>query len=528
MKKIFYIFLFLLSLQNISAQHLFQKTYGNLLDDWFEGIEVVDDTTIFAVGYTRENNPMNSTVFLVCLNDSGNIKWSKSINIGEDDIGFQISKLTNNTLLITGETHDYISPSDYDIMLICLDLSGNILWKKNWGTINSELYGNSLESSGNIYSTGLAFLSSSMDTSGLKLTKTDMNGNILWDNRYLSGYSLVGYNMQEIDANRLLISGAINLASTSYDDVLLMEIDSSGNIIWAKSYGGTNGESYGYITKTNDNSIIIAVTTLSFDTSSANGDILLIKTDSLGNEVWSKKYGDSGYEQVKGIARDTSGNYIIWGSSTSYYPSFQGTGLVFKIDDNGDLLWSRLYGGTNLEILFDLKQLHEQLLICGQIRSPLPPSNRDGYLIKTDWFGESGCNDTVVSISYSDVVINTYNVLMTDTMVSFIENLSYSTPSLTIQSNVSCDSVVYISENGSQQLLSIYPNPNNGRFFIETNSHERIKAIEIYNMLGQKVFFNATYLSNVIEVNLKDKVTGLYLIKIINKNKNYFLKTIIL
>jgi hypothetical protein len=115
--------------------------------------------------------------------------------------------------------------------------------------------------------------------------------------------------------------GLIILAD-SYDslsnlsDILIVRTDQNGDSLWSKTYGGT-GDDRGYlIQQTNDKGYIIVGSTTSFG--AIDTDMYVIKIDSIGNELWSKIYGGPGKDIGKYIQRTSDGGYAIIGSTNSF------------------------------------------------------------------------------------------------------------------------------------------------------------------------------------------------------------------
>ena len=88
------------------------------------------------------------------------------------------------------------------------------------------------------------------------------------------------------------------------------------------------------------------------------GDVMVIKTDTLGNEIWQRTYGGTQSEYPNGIY--SSGEDLIISASTtsedgdiSENPYFPGmSNWVFKIDTAGNIIWDRVAGGSYTDQLF--------------------------------------------------------------------------------------------------------------------------------------------------------------------------------
>jgi len=99
-------------------------------------------------------------------------------------------------------------------------------------------------------------------------------------------------------------------------DLFLIKTDANGNISWAKIYGGTDWDGAYSVQQTSDGGYIVAGRTESFG---AGGyDIILIKTDANGNIIWAKTYGGTGNEESFSVQQTSDGGYIVAGRTSSF------------------------------------------------------------------------------------------------------------------------------------------------------------------------------------------------------------------
>jgi len=124
-------------------------------------------------------------------------------------------------------------------------------------------------------------------------------------------------------------------------DCWLVKTDSSGNLEWEKTYGGTNCDAGEDVTQTSDGGFIIAAVTNSFGVGSF--DIWLIKTDEYGDELWNRTFGGSEMEYATSVRQTADGGYIVGGFTGSYGMGGNDAWLV-KVDTQGDLEWNKTFG----------------------------------------------------------------------------------------------------------------------------------------------------------------------------------------
>jgi hypothetical protein len=146
--------------------------------------------------------------------------------------------------------------------------------------------------------------------------------------------------IQTQDGGYLLVGNSSSTGSGDYDG-WIVKTDCSGNLIWSHTVGGSGDEELAEARQTYDGGYIIAGGTSSF----GNGrQIYLVKTDSLGNEQWTKSYGGVGDEMAAAVVITPDSGYALAGETSSYGAGGEDFWLL-RTDKNGDSLWSRTFGG---------------------------------------------------------------------------------------------------------------------------------------------------------------------------------------
>lgn len=165
-------------------------------------------------------------------------------------------------------------------------------------------------------------------------------------------------------------TGTMNLTSSGGQDVFIQKIDANGNLVWAKSVGGTSVE-YGYSINIDDFGNILVTGnfrgTVDFDpgigvvnlASSGYSDIFILKLDPNGNFKWAKSMGGTSYEEGKSILTDAKSNIYTTGSFVGEVDFDPGAGITLltsagnydvflqKLDSNGNFIWAHRMGGTS-------------------------------------------------------------------------------------------------------------------------------------------------------------------------------------
>ena len=197
--------------------------------------------------------------------------------------------------------------------------------------------------------------------------------------RWYGGTSLdVGYSVAQISDGGYIIAGWTNSYGAGYYDVYLIKTDSLGDTLWTRIYGGTSSD-FGYsVIQTSDGGYIVAGET--------DEDVYLIKTDANGDTAWTRTYGGTNWDDGNSVIQISNGGYIIAGWTNSYGAGYSDVYLI-KTDSFGDTLWTRTYGGTDYEYGYLLAQTSDGgYIVVGNTYS-YGAGMTDVYLIKTDSLG---------------------------------------------------------------------------------------------------------------------------------------------
>lgn len=152
--------------------------------------------------------------------------------------------------------------------------------------------------------------------------------------------------------------GALN-NNKGGSDLWVTKLDSDGNLIWEKNYGGSEDDFAMDLQPTTDGGFILTGGSASGDGDLTNNngrlDIWVLKINALGEMQWSKNYGGSGVDIGSSI-QPIAGGYILAGCTGSAGESGVSAGFggnefwVLQLDLNGDLVWEKTYGGKRHDV----------------------------------------------------------------------------------------------------------------------------------------------------------------------------------
>ena len=195
------------------------------------------------------------------------------------------------------------------------------------------------------------------------------------------GNAYIGTNdvsvLQTYDGGYCL-GGTIN---ANNGDIFLLKLNSIGDTLWTKTFGGNFDDILFSVAQTFDSGFILAGQTRSFSTGIT--DAYLIRTDASGNLVWSKNYGGFDSEWFSSIQQTDDSGFIACGSTFTFGSGIQDIYLV-KIDPFGNIKWTKTIGGSGWDRASSIQQTFDKgFIITGSTTSFTAASGRI-YLVKTD------------------------------------------------------------------------------------------------------------------------------------------------
>jgi len=408
--------LFILFTTNILySQQFYQKAIGGLNDETFRAVKQTSDGGFIFAGNTLSFGSGNLDFYIIKTDINGDTLWTKTYGDASYDDCFDIDELTGGGYIIVGESNSF-GTSGYEIFLINIDANGNVLWSKIYGGAGSDKGIRVRQTSdlGFIIG-GITF--SYGNNAQFYLIKTDANGNVLWTNilgginyEYLYGLDITS------DGGFILVGQTASYGAGG-DDVFVVKTDSLGNEQWSASYGMAGSE-YGYfIEETSDGGYIITGTTNS--AGAGSWDVLLIKLNSVGNLSWTKTFGSASSDRGWEIHETNDNGFIV--INQAYNLGYGLTdAMIIKTDNNGNLDWAKVFGGTqNDYFLAGCITTDNGLMLAGKTNS-FGSGNYDNYFVRTDSLGFAyNCYSVDITLTVnSPAFIQNAPVLLTNTGVT--------------------------------------------------------------------------------------------------------------
>jgi hypothetical protein len=293
------------------------------------------------------------------------------------DNGAAVRQTSGGGYYVAGDT-------DANFYLIKIDSLGDTLWSGTWGGMNDEWVRNARETQdGGCILVGFS-LSFGPGGAAFYAVRVDSLGTTLWDTTYGGSDWDEGRDVETMPDGGFIFVGSTASFGAGASDVYLVRTDSAGDTLWTRTFGGASADGAYSVALTTGGGIIIAGETMS---SGAGGrDFYLVKTDTLGNWLWERTYGGGVDDGARSVDQTSDGGFIVLGHTFSYGAGDADFYLV-KTDSIGDTLWTATFGDSAREIGSSVSQTQDGgYIITGETES-FGAGYDDLYLIRTDSLG---------------------------------------------------------------------------------------------------------------------------------------------
>ena len=306
--------------------------------------------------------------------------WTRTYGGDGDDEAYSVQQTPDGGYIVAGKTESY-GAGGRDFYLVKINSEGDTLWTRTYGGGSYDEAWSVQRTADEGYIVAGVTTSFGAGNEDCYLVKTDGEGNALWTRTYGGIGDDEAWSVQQtIDGGYILAGFTASFGAGSFD-FYLVKTDSLGSVVWAHTYGGSNGEYAFSVQQTIDGGYIVAGVTGSFCT--GYDDFYLVKTDNRGDTLWTQTYGGSDQSRAYSVQLTMDGGYIIAGFTTPMFLQDSDFCLV-KTDSQGVAIWTHIYGGNEEDVANWVQQTVD-----------------GGYIVvgRTESFGSGGTDMYLVRIA---------------------------------------------------------------------------------------------------------------------------------
>jgi len=382
--KILFIFIFLVFMVSPSEAQTWFRHYGGASTDYAHSVQQTSDGGYIVAGETASFSHGSYDFGIYKLNSSGNKVWFKHYGGANQDLARSIQQTSDGGYIVAGETASF-SHGSYDLGIYKLNSSGNNVWFKHYGGTGAEsAYSIQQTSDGGYIVAGYTY-SYSYGNADLAIYRLNSSGNKVWFKHYGGVDYDYAYSIQQASDGGYIVAGDTKSYTHGGFDFAIYKLNSGGNKVWFKHYGGTSSDMAYSVQQTSDGGYIVAGETSSY--SYGSKDFAIYKLNSSGNKVWFKHYGGTNIDMAYSIQQTSSGDYIVAGYTYSFTHGNDDF-AIYKLNSSGNKVWFKHYGGALNDMAYSIQQASDGGYIVAGETSSYTYGNQDFAIYKLDSNGD--------------------------------------------------------------------------------------------------------------------------------------------
>jgi len=293
------------------------------------------------------------------------IIWTRQFGSAVLEVAAGVALDGDENVYVGGSTNGALpgqtAAGSSDVFVRKYDTSGHELWTRQFGTGGQdEGHAVAVDASGNVYVVGLTFgslpdqaLSGAVDAF---VRKYGTSGNELWTRQFGTAGLTFAFGVGADGSGNVYVGGQTSgelpgQSSAGGSDSFVRKYDASGNALWTRQFGTSlDDEVRGVAVDASGNAYVAGSVggALPGQIPAAGDDAFLRKYDPSGSELWTHQFGSEADDDALSVAVDASGNAHVAGRARGPLPgqSWLGDRDVFvrKYDASGTELWTRQFG----------------------------------------------------------------------------------------------------------------------------------------------------------------------------------------
>lgn len=339
-------------------------------------------------------------LFIVKTDFNGDTIWTKKYYKHAFGIGAtKIVQMSDSTFLLAGRILDYVAYRDSnfsrDVFLIKINYNGDTLWTKTISLGHGdELVRKIIKSVDGGYLVFGQVCKQNVNDCDNFLIKLDSNANLIFTKKYSfnsTSFEQPGGIIELSDSSLYIYGNTQN--AIDEENAYLIKLNKKGENIWQKRYGMDGNRRLGLSIHKIQNEILLNFIKTTTISGSAVPQIMRI--DTSGNIVWQRIFGGNKSDVIHNLYIIADSIILAVGSTDSYDTSEYNAGWIIKITQMGDTIWQKIYNYKNIPSLFDrnsilyeIKPVNNGFIAIGYAYNKnLSTPSQDIWLLKIDSMG---------------------------------------------------------------------------------------------------------------------------------------------
>ncbi len=381
MKRLFMLLVFLMLPAMGFAGITFEKTYGDTANEYVFSLIPLPKSMYLLVGRTNSFGGVGNDGYLVKIDGHGTMLWQKNIDFGAYESFRRGLFLPDGSVLLVGTTQS-AENEPADLLLVKVDLDGNVLWHKTYGGSGKDV-GWDIKAANEKGFYYIAGYTNSFGAGGTDawLLKIDANGDTAWTKTYGSDGDQSA-RICAVNGENIILIG--NNRSLSTPQMYMLNVNDNGG--WQRIFS-TQGWTEGYSVCTVDTVAVFAG--YGFWGSTLRHDMLVVMLGLVSGDTVMVVHSQIPKDDYAfGINTTQDGGFIVVGKGDAYQNDENFKGVIWKLTRTGETDWMRFWGGDQRNELWDVIQTDDHGYLAVGFTNSFGNGGMDAYVVKTDSLGQ--------------------------------------------------------------------------------------------------------------------------------------------
>lgn len=353
------------------------RTYGGNKSEGAFSVIQTSDGGFALTGYTDSFGAGDDDFWLVKTNSQGEMEWNQTYGGSEREQAYSVMQTHDGGYAVAGYTWSFGPGTFWNFWLVKTDSQGKMEWERAYGRdLGAHAFAATHTLDGGFILAGRI----RANWEDFWVVKTDMNGTMEWNHTYGGFGDDVAYTIIQTADEGFAVAGSTHSHSKfGADDCWLIKINGTGDVEWDHTYGGFSTDVAYALSQTSDKGFALVGRTHSYG--DERGDFLFIKTDQNGTLLWQKVFGGIEPEEARAVIQTPDNGFLITGKTSSYGFGRQDI-WILKIDSHGEVLWNQTYGGSSNERSYSIIQAEDGGFVVAGLTASYTAAYSDYWLIK--------------------------------------------------------------------------------------------------------------------------------------------------
>ena len=380
MRKLLFLALAVIPCLAFAQTLKWQTCIGGTDDEEAASLQKTTDDGFIIAGWTESTGISGHNggkdYYIIKLDSNGNTGWEKCFGTSDEEQAFSIRQTPSGGYITTGIRNVWRT------WTLRLNSAGDTIWTKYYSTLSAG--SRDIECTSDSGYTIAGYKNNNFNDSWW-IQKLNTDGDSIWSKSMGGSNTDIARGIQQTSDGGYIACGTASSADGDVTghhgsmDAWVVKLDSAGNITWSNSLGGSSADEANSVIQTKDGGYVMAG-----ETSSNDGDVWgnkgtknywIVRLNSSGDTIWTRCYGGTLSDAAEAIQQTQDGGFVVAGWANSTDGDVTGSHgsidcWIIRLDANGDLIWSKCMGGSLIDRAFDIQLCDKgDYVIAGDTKS---------------------------------------------------------------------------------------------------------------------------------------------------------------